>query len=616
MIWRGLRGFFRGAWRALDGLRRAVHLVLMLLVLLVLVVVLAAQPYKLPEAFVLVVSPEGALVEQYSGDAVSRALAAAQGLPRMETLVGELVEAIDAAADDKRVTAIHLELDLLAGGSIDKLASIAAALQRFKDSGRPVFASAAGLALPQYYLAAHADEIYMNPVGGLLLQGFGFYRNFYKAALEKLSLDWYVFRAGEAKSFGDPYTRNDMSAEERENLLPIAEGLWAAWRGDVAQARGLEPALLDDYVDNFLPRLRDAGGDMGQAALDAGLVDELLSAGEIEARLAATGGRDRDGAYVGVYAEDYLAAVQAQPDVRSPRAANRPAVGLIVARGDILPGEQPPGSIGDDTLRALLREVSEDDAIRALVLRVDSGGGSQLAAEAILRDLELVRAAGKPVVVSMGGVAASGGYMVALPADEVWAHPTTITGSIGVVLMIPNFGRLLERVGVTVDGVGTHRASGAFRLDREFDEHAKEILGVLVEGAYDRFLGQVADGRDMPLEEVRSLAEGRVWLGEVALESGLVDRLGTLDDALAAAAQRAGLDEDFDVVSLEPALSLSERLVVSLLSGATRLGFTAWPRSLLDRLPVELRTLFTELERLDGFADPRGVYYHCFCESW
>lgn len=616
MIWRGLRGFFRGTWRALDGLRRAVHLVLMLLVLVVVLAALASRPQKLPEAFALVVSPEGALVEQYSGDAVSRALEAARGMRRMETLVSELVEAIDLAVDDERVKAIHLELDAIGGGSIDKLASIAAALGRFRDAGKPVIASGAGFGLPQYYLAAHADEIYMNPLGGILLQGFGFYRNFYRTALDKLSLDWHVFRAGEAKSFGDRFTRDDMSAEERDNLLPIAQGLWATWRGEVAGARGLEPELLEDYIDNFLPRLKQAGGDLGQVALDAGLVDELLSAGEIEARLASTGGRDRDGSYVGVYSEEYLAAVRAQPRSAAPPASGRPAVGLIVARGDILPGEQPPGMIGDDTLRELFREAREDDSIRALVLRVDSGGGSQLAAEAIMRDLELVRAAGKPVVVSMGGMAASGGYAMALPADEIWAHPTTITGSIGVVLIVPNFGRLLERIGVTVDGVGTHRATGGFRLDREFDDEAKEILGILVEGAYDRFLGQVAEGRDMPVEEVRQLAEGRVWLGDVALEAGLVDRLGTLDEAVAAAAQLAGVEEDFDVVTLEPALSWGQRMIVNLLSGAARLGLTAWPRSLFERLPGELRTLFTELERLDGFADPRGLYYHCFCDSW
>ena len=616
MIWRGLRAFFRSAWRALDGVRKAVHLFLMLLVLLGIVLALASRPHKLPEAFVLIVSPEGQLVEQYSGDPVSRALEAAQGLPRSQTLVSDLVEAIDEAAADPRVKAIQLDVDGLVGGSIDKLGTVAGALRRFSDTGKPVIAYAAYAPMRNYYLAAHADELYLDPLGIVLLQGFGFYRHYFKSAMEKLSLDWYVFSAGEAKSFADPYRRDDMSEAERENLEPIATGMWRAWRDGVAQARGLEPALLDDYIDRFLPRLRAAGGDTGKMALDAGLVDGLRSFDEVEARLVAAGGHDEDGEYVGVLAEEYLGAVQVTRLAGRPAGEAGPAIGLIVARGEILPGDQPAGSIGDESMRALIRDARDDKNVRALVLRVDSGGGSMAASDAIVRELDLVRQAGKPVIVSMGGVAASGGYMISLPADEIWAHPTTITGSIGVIGMFPNFGRLLDRLGVSLDGVGTHRFSGDFRLDREFSPEVMEIVQAIVEGAYDRFLGDVADWRDMALDEVRPLAEGRIWLGEVALEAGLVDRLGTLDDALASAADRAGLDDDYEVMLIEPGLSFGERLMVDLLSRAERLGFSAWPRSLLQRLPVELRTLFTELERMDGLADPRGLYYHCFCENW
>lgn len=614
MLGRGLRGFFRYSWLALDGLRRTVHLFLMLLVLGVVLAALATRPARLPEAFVLVVSPEGVLVEQYSGQPVERAFEAARGLARGQTLVSDVVDAIDAASSDARVKAIHLELDDLSGGSIDKLGSITEALGRFRDAGKPVIASGAALDQLQYFLAAHADEIYLDPLGGILFQGFGFYRSYFRSALEKLSLDWYVFRAGEAKSYGDGYLRDDMSDAERENLQPIVEGLWASWREDVAYARGIEPALLDDYIERFLPRLRVAGGDTARVALDAGLVDGLHSGDEIEERLAATGGSDRAGRYVGVYADDYLAAVRAKKRSGASAGKETSAVGLIVAHGDILSGYQPPGTIGDDTLRDLIREARDDENIRALVLRIDSGGGSQFAAEAIMRELELVREADKPVLVSMGGVAASGGYMMALPADEIWAHPTTVTGSIGVVAMVPNFGRLLQRLGVNVDGVGTHRYSGEFRFDRSFGEDAMEIIEVMVEGAYDRFLGQVAEARGLTLEEVLQFAEGRVWLGEAALEAGLVDRIGTLDDVLDAAADLAGLGEDYRVTLIEPELSFRERLVVNLLSGSARFGITAWPRSWLERLPGEIRSLVTEIERLEGFADPRGLYYHCFCD--
>jgi protease IV len=615
LVWRSLAGFFRLIWRILDGLRRGVHLLLMLVLLAVLIAVLGSRPTRLPDAFVLLVRPEGLLVEQYSGDPVERALDASRGFLRSQSLVSDLADAIDEAAGDDRVKAIHLQVDHLAGGSADKLDRITAALERFNASGKPVIASGTMLALPQYYLAAHAGEFYLDPLGGVLLQGFGFYRNYYKDALDKLTVDWYVFRAGEAKSYGDAFIRNSMSEEERSNLGRIVEGLWANWRAGIAQTRGLEPGLLDDYIERLVPRMRAAGGDSAQAALDAGLVDGIRSVAEIEQRLAETGGRDAEGDYVAVGAEDYLAAIRArEASVAAVSGTQSPSVGLIVASGDILPGDQPAGVIGDESLRALLHEARNNDAVRALVLRVDSGGGSQFASEAIMRELEVLRASGKPLIVSMGGMAASGGYIISLPADEIWAHPTTVTGSIGVVAMMSNFGRLLQRLGVTVDGVGTHPLSGEFRLDREFGPEAKEFIELLVAGGYERFLGQVAEARGMPVEDVLEVAEGRVWLGDAALELGLVDRLGTLDEALAAAADLAGL-EVFEVMLFEQDLSLSERVMVSLLSGATRLGFAAWPRSLLDRLPVEVRNLFTELERLDGFADPRGLYYHCFCEA-
>lgn len=614
MLWRAIRGFFRHGWRALDGLRRVVHLFLMLAVLGALLAAIASRPAKLPDAFVLLVSPEGALVEQYSGDPVSRAFDAARGLPRTQVLVSELVEAIDAAADDERVKGMHLELDGLTGGSLDKLARVGEALQRFEASGKPIIASAALLTQPSYYLAAHADEVYLDRNGMVPLLGYGFFRHYFRSALEKISLDWYVFAAGEAKSFADPYRRDDMSAAERENLEPIATGMWAAWRDDVARARGLEPQLLDDYIDGFLDRLRAAGGDPAKVAVEVGLVDGIRTVDEIEERLLSTGGHDKDGNYVAVDAEQYLAAVNLASKAKAPPKPE-PSVALIVAQGGIMSGDQPPGAIGDDSLRELLRAVREAEHLRAVVLRVDSGGGSKAASDAIARELELVRAAGKPVIVSMGGVAASGGYVISLPADEIWAHPTTVTGSIGVIGMFPNFGRLLDRLGVHLDGVGTHRLSGAFRLDRQFSPELVEIIEAMVDGAYVDFLSQVAAARELPVDEVRKVAEGRVWLGPVAQEAGLVDRLGTLDEALAAAAELAGLDDDFQVELVERELSFSERVMLRALSTTARLGFTAWPKTLLERFRLEAGTLLSELERLEGLADPRGLYYECFCDS-
>ncbi|NGX15470.1 signal peptide peptidase SppA [Wenzhouxiangella sp. XN24] len=612
---RGVGRVFGYAWRVLDGVRRVVHLVLMLLVLLVLVLIFAQRPGPLPDAFVLVLNPQGVLVEQYTGEPLERALEAAQGLEAGQVLVSELVQVIEDAAGDARVTAIHFELDGFQGGSLDKLERVAATLDRFRETGKPVVASGAYIGQPQLYLGAHADELYLDPAGAMFFQGYGFYRNYFREALDKLSIDWHVFSAGEAKSYGEPYVRNSMSAAARENMQPIADGMWAAWRAAVADARGLEPELLDDFANNILSRLRAAGGDLAQAALEAGLADGMRTIADLEQRLAETGGRDEDGDYVGVGADEYQAALQLTANVQGVED-DTPAVGLIVAQGDILPGYQPPGSIGDDSLRELLRAAADDEDIQAVVLRVDSGGGSALASEAILREIEMLRVAGKPVVVSMGGVAASGGYMISIAADEIWAHPTTVTGSIGVVAMLPNFGRLMDNVGVSVDGVGTHRYTGELRLDRPLADETKEAFEVMVEGVYVRFKGLVAEHRGLRGEQVQRYAEGRVWLGEVAQEAGLVDRLGTLDDALASAADMAGLGEDFRVETIEATPDFAERLMADFLSSAIRAGWVSWPSSWLERLPSSVRSVVADIERLGELSDPRNLYYHCFCDSF
>lgn len=615
MLWRGIRRVFGFAWRVLDGVRRGVHLVLMLLVLVVVGAILAQRPGQLPDQFALVLNPQGVLVEQYEGDPLDRALEEAQGLDSNQVLVSELVELIDEAAGDARVTAIHLDLDGFQGGSLDKLERVAAALGRFRDAGKPVIASGAGIEQGQMYLGAHADELYLDPAGGLFFTGYGFYRNYFRSALDKLSIDWHVFAAGEAKSFGDPYVRDDMSEAARENLQPIADGMWGAWRAAVAEARGLEPALLDDYINRFLPRLRAADGDMARAALDAGLVDGVRTLAELEQQLAETGAVDEDGDYAGVGAGEYRAAQELAAAAR-PGDGEGPAVGLIVARGSIMPGYQPSGSIGDASLRELLRQAADDEDIKAVVLRVDSGGGSALASEAILREMQMVRDAGKPVIVSMGGVAASGGYMISLASDEIWAHPTTVTGSIGVVAMFPNFGRLFDRVGIGVDGVGTHKYSDALRLDQPMDDEVKVVIETLVEGTYDRFKGLVAEYRELEPETVQQWAEGRVWLGTVAQEAGLVDRLGTLDDAIASAAERAGVAEDYRVETIEAEPGFAEQFMTELLSRGAGMGIVRLPASWLGTVPPEMRGMVDEVRELGRLSDPRDLYYHCFCGTY
>ncbi|MEJ2514689.1 MAG: signal peptide peptidase SppA [Gammaproteobacteria bacterium] len=603
--------FFRGAWRVLDGLRRVVHFGLMLLVLLVVLAAFGSRGVPVPEAFVLRLDPAGQLTEQLAGEPVERAIAEARGDGRTQTLVSDLVDAVEAATGDPRVKAIHLDLDDFAGGSIDKLRRVSGALEQFRAAGKPVVASGTFLSQGPYYLFAQADEAYLTPDGGVFLDGVGVYRAYFAEALEKLSVDWHVFRTGDYKSFGETFTRRDMSEPEKEQIRPIMDGLWAAWRADVASARGIEPARVDRYIEDLLARLKAAGGDSAQAALNAGLVDKLWTRDQVTNRLAELAARDPDtGGYVGLDFRGYLQALDGAAESESGEA-----VGLIVATGNILPGDQPPGMIGGESLSRVIRSARQDPDVRALVLRVDSGGGSAFASEEIARELELVRQSGKPVIVSMGAVAASGGYMIALPADEIWAHPTTVTGSIGVFAAFPTFDRALGRLGVNVDGISTHRWSGDLRPDKPLSAEGAELIQTFVEGTYDRFLAMVAEARGMDMAAVRRIGGGRVWLGETGQRLGLVDKLGSLEDALDAAAGRAGLGDAYRVRHLEPPMDFGERLALRLFTGLAAHGISL-PMDWRGRVvPGPLGELIEALnQQLTLFSDPRGVYMHCLCE--
>ncbi len=597
-----------GAWRVLDVVRRTVHLVLMLLLVLVLLAVFGAQTVPLPRKFVLVVDPQGELVEQLSGEPFERAVAEARGDGQVQTLLIDLVEAIDRGAGDERVKALYLDLEGMSGGSIDKLRAVAGAVERFRSAGKPVIAAGGNMDQSQYYLAVHADELYLNPAGGVFLDGLAYYRPYFSSALEKLSIDWHVFRTGDYKTYGDGFIRDDMSEAEKEEIRPLLDGIWEAYRADVARARDMEPARLDRYIDQFLARLKAADGDFARAAVDAGLVDELWTTDQVDNRLAEIAERDREtGGFVGVGFADYLAAV----DSGGPPAGGD-SIGLIVARGDILPGAQPPGTVGGESLASLIREARLDPSVRGVVLRIDSGGGSMFASEIIAREIELVRQSGKPMIVSMGAVAASGGYMIALPADEIWAHPTTVTGSIGVFASFPTFDRALERLGVNMDGIGTHRWSGDLRPDQPLTAEGRELVQTAIEGSYERFLAMVARARGMDVAAVRRIAGGRVWLGEAAQRLGLVDKLGGLEDALDSAAGRAGLGEGYRVRTLEPDLEFGDRLLLSLFTRLIRAGVNmpAGGVSLPGPIGEAAQSLAGLFVR---FSDPRGLYAHCLC---
>jgi len=600
----------RFGWRVLDGLRRLIHLLLMLLVLVIVLAVFSETPVMVPRTAALVVAPTGVLVEQLEGRPLDRAINEATGDGQVQTLVRDLNKAILGAASDPRIQALVLNLDGLEGGGLIKLQEVADALAEFRESGKRVVAYGGAYDQTGYFLAAQADEVYMHPLGSVFLRGFGFYRAYFGEAAERLSLDINVFRTGEHKSYHDYLTRDDMSDAEKQEIRVALDQLWRSYRDEVGAARGIPAETLQNMADNYLDLLRAEEGDTGRLARQLGLVDELLIVPQVEQRLIEIVGEDPDsGSFNQI---DHLTYLDALKQSREPR--DRKEVAVIVASGNILPGEQAPGSVGAETFVQLIREARDRDQVAAVVLRLDSGGGSQFASDLIFEELRQLRESGKPVFASMGDLAASGAYLLAIGTDEIWARPDTLTGSIGVTAMLPTADRALARLGIQIDGVGTTRYSGDFSPLRSLSPEASEILQLSVDSSYRRFVEQVAEARGLSVGDVEAVAGGRVWTGRDAQRLGLVDQLGDLQQAVAAAAERSGLGEDYRINFIEQDLSLEETLALSLLSNAARISsWTASPPS-ASWLAGLLSRLDREMGGLIGLRDPRDIYYHCLCE--
>ncbi|MET0984365.1 MAG: signal peptide peptidase SppA [Steroidobacteraceae bacterium] len=602
---------FRFLGRALDLLRRTLHLLLLLVIFGLIVAALAPRVPAVPTKAALVIKPEGDLVEQLSGNPVERAVAEAYGQGTPETLVRDLVDAINAAKTDGRIRALVLDLSWMTGGGIPKLEEVAAAIRDFKRSGKPVIALGEYYDQSQYYLAAHANEIYLDPQGLVLIEGYGYYRMFFKNALDKLAVDVNIFKVGTYKSYTDQFTRTEMGESEREASLVWLNVLWREYQDGVTRARGLKPDAVNSYVEQLVPAMREKKGDMAAVALDSGLVTQLRSRHDVEEHIKKLVGEDDSGeSFSGIDQWDYLHSVHAQ---RSLSASGK-KVGVIVAAGEILDGDQPPGTIGDDSMVDLIRQAREDDDVKAVVLRIDSPGGSMMASEVIRRELDALKAAGKPVIASMSSTAASGGYYIAMDADEIWANPATLTGSIGVFTVFPTIERTLEKVGVTVDGLGTTQLAGALRIDRTLTDEQRELLQLGVEHAYRTFTGHVANARRQSVETVDSIAQGRVWSGRDALRIGLVDKLGSYEQAVAAAAKRAKLGTEFDVEVIEPPFGWREAFAREAQALGTRIARAALPQDhVMKKLHAAISPLESELKRLANFTDWRSPAYYCMC---
>jgi protease-4 len=600
-----------GCWKALTFLRCAVlNLAFVALAVFALVLIFSSRDAKLPERAALVLSLSGSIVEQRSESLLSSPLLDEDAAA--ETLLQDIIDAVDHAAGDPRIQAIYLDLSKLKNAGLSKLQDIGAALKRFRESGKTIVAAADFYVQKHYYLAAYADRVYVHPMGGVLLTGFGIYQNYYKSALDKLLVQFHVFKVGSYKSALDPVLRNDMSAFDKEANSALLSVLWDSYKADVAGLRGIAPQSIDDYVNNFPAQLAGSGGDTAVLALSRRLVDGLKTQDEVRDELVQLVGEDRTGrGYSQVRLEEYLKSIH--PSLRAAGPGQR--IGLIVASGVILEGTQPAGRIGGDSLSALIRQARRDDRVRAVVLRIDSPGGSAFASDQVRRELEITRRAGKPVVVSMGSTAASGGYWIATAADEIWSAPTTITGSIGIFGAFPTFEKSLEALGVNNDGVGTTRMSDAFNPNRPMNPLLAEAMDQIIEQGYRTFIERVAEGRQMTGAAVRKIADGRVWAGMTAQEIGLVDKLGNTREAIESAAQKAGLDH-YTIEMIEQPLTRRERLlrhINELVVAVCRRGLNVLSPQAAEWLKMMAAPTIDTLLMLN---DPRGVYAYCLaCES-
>jgi protease IV len=532
----------RKIWKVLVGIKDGLVLLLLLVFFGVLFAGLSASPYgdSAPDG-ALLVELSGPIVEQPTEQGASDILT---GGVLSEHRARDLIHALDAAATDDRIRAVALDLDLLVGGGQTTIGDVADAIERVKRARKPVLAYATGYSDDSYQLASHASEVWLNPLGAVLVAGRGGSNLYYAGLLERLGVTANVYRVGTYKSAVEPYTRSDMSPEAREASQALADALWQDWLQDVSRAR--PRAQIAAYAGATADRIAAANGDMARAARDAGLVDRIGDRIEFGRRLAALVGTDEEevpGSFRTVQLDAWLA------DNPAPGGGR---IGVITVAGEIVDGEGGGGSAGSQSFVETLEEGLRERDLAALVVRVDSPGGSVTASEQIRRAIQSVRERRIPVVVSFGSVAASGGYWIATAGDAIFAEPSTITGSIGVFGILPSFEGSLQRLGIGADGVRTTPLSGEPDLLRGPGPEMDRLLQLGVEGTYRRFLGLVSRARNIPVERVNEIGQGRVWAGGMARQLRLVDRFGSLDDAINEAARRANLDRaDAGVVWLE-----------------------------------------------------------------
>jgi protease IV len=607
------RRFFRGAWRVLDVSRRVVLNLLFLLILaIVIVALIKTGPSPIAEKTALVLRIDGTIGEQKTGTLRSTALDQVRGEALHKVQLRDVLAALEAAAADPKITSLVVVLDELRPTGFATMREVAAAVDRFKASGKKVVAWGSSYDQRQYYVAAHADEVYLHPLGMVYIAGFGSVRNYYKDALDKLGVTVNVMRVGTFKSAVEPFIANAPSEASLEADKLLFSGLWQTYLDAVEKKRKLPPGSIMRGIDEAPQRLAAAGGDPAKLALAEKLVDALKTRDELRALMIERGAKDDDqNTFRQISLDDYVAHVR-------PRLTGD-AIGVVVAEGEIVDGQAAAGTIGGVSTANLIKKARDNKDVKAIVLRVDSPGGSVFGSELIRRELEVTRAAGKPVVVSMGNTAASGGYWIATASDEIFADAATVTGSIGVFALLPTADQTLAKVGIHPAAVGTTWLRNADDPRLPLDPRLADLVQKAVDHTYREFTTKVAAARKTTADKIDAVAQGRVWTGLQAKERGLVDTVGTFGDALRSAAKRANLEDKPRIVYIErepgkfaQLLSMLNTQVAALVGAeidARVGGVIGVAPALLQGAGRELGWVSDLVERRKPFA----AIVHCLC---
>ncbi|MET3108239.1 protease-4 [Oxalobacteraceae bacterium GrIS 2.11] len=615
-LFRSAQRGFGFVWRVLEGGRRIfLNLLFLALIIFLAVGLFGGGIKKLDDKTALILDLRGNLVEQQTDSARQLMLLEAQGEHRDYTQLRDVLAVLDAAAKDPKITSVVLLLDDMQNAGLPMLREIATGIDHFKASGKHVVAWGSRYNQKQYFLAAHANEIYLHPMGMVELEGFGGYKNYYRDALDKIGITVNLMRVGTYKSFAEPYISNGPSNAATEAESSLYNDLWATYLRDVENARKLKAGSIMQSIDDLPAQVKEVKGDLAKLALNTKYVDGLKTRDELREVMLAYGVRDdQTKSFRQVNYEDYLARIK---PILNPSGNE---IGVIVAEGEVSDGIAPPGSIGGLSTANLIRKAREDDQVKALVLRIDSPGGSAFGSELIRRELEITRKAGKPVVVSMGNVAASGGYWMSMSADEVFADATTVTGSIGVFALLPTAEKAMDKIGVHSAGTTTTWLRGGYDPTRPIDPRFADLIQQTVNHIYADFTTKAALARKSTPEKIDEVAQGRVWTGQQAKERGLIDTLGSYSDAIKSAADRAKISGNYAVnyIETEPTgidrfLRLFDASIEQTFARYLKItGISAGvPPKTVAEMTNDMRWLADMTDRNKTFS----VVTHCMCDA-